>query len=195
MTSRTHALDWRDASFHFGVLRQVACHCRPRICLLKGCERWFCPLRSSERYCSEACCDAAREWSTWQAARRYRASDKGKERRRQQSCRYRERVRERRYAAQEQPVACEGHQEGATSEKIPCARPGCYRLFPPHRRSPLRKFCCTLCRDALRRVRQREARWQRRLSSFRASIAMRHFTGQRTTPVRCRILRHRPGRQ
>ena len=62
---------------------------------------------------------------------RYRASDKGKERRRQQSYRYRERVRQRRQAAQEQSAACEGHQEETSSEKIPCSRPGCYELFPP----------------------------------------------------------------
>ena len=50
--------------------------------------------------------------------------------------------------------------EAGNSEKIPCSRPGCYELFPPDRRSPLKKFCCALCREALRRVRQREARWQ-----------------------------------
>lgn len=144
--------------------RQAPCHCRPRICLLKGCERWFRALRALARYCSKACRQAARKWSLWQAAKRYRASDKGKECRRQQGCRYRQRVRQRREAAQEQLAACEGHQEEAAAEKIPCSRPGCYELFPPQRRSPLKKFCCALCRLALRRVRQRETRWQRRPS-------------------------------
>ena len=82
-------------------------------------------------YCSKACSKAARRWTRWQAAQRYRASEKGKERRRQQSYRYRERVRQRQQAAQEQSAACEGHQEAASSEKIPCSRPGCYELFAP----------------------------------------------------------------
>jgi len=157
--------------------RQAPCRCRPRICLLKGCERWFSPLRSSARYCSKACSKAARRWTQWHAAQRYRASEKGKERRRQQAYRYRERVRQRRQAAQEQPVVCEGHQEDAFSEKIPCFRPGCYELFAPQRRSPLKKFCCALCRQALRRVRQREARWQRRPSSLPPAERREPFRG------------------
>src|SRR5208337_2916799 len=63
------------------------------------------------------------------------------------------------------------------SEKIPCSRPGCYELFPPQRRSPLKKFCCALCRQALRRVRQREARWQRRPSSLPAAERREPFRG------------------
>jgi hypothetical protein len=61
-------------------------------------------------------------------------------------------------------VVGEGHQEADDSEKLPCSRPGCYELFSPSRRSPLKKFCCALCREALRRVLQRETRWQRRFS-------------------------------
>lgn len=157
--------------------RQAPCRCRPRICLLKGCERWFSPLRSSARYCSKACSKAARRWTRWQAAQRYRASEKGQERRRQQACRYRERVRQRRQAAQEQAVACEGHQEEGVSEKNPCSRPGCYERFPPQRRSPRKKFCCALCRNALRRVRQREARWQQDPSSLPATERREPFRG------------------
>ena len=128
-------------------------------------------------HCSKACSEAARRWTRWQAAQRYRASEKGKERRRQQSCRYRERVRQRRQAAQEPAAACEGHQEAASSEKIPCSRPGCYELFAPERRSPLKKFCCALCRNALRRVRQREARWQQAPSPLPAAERREPFRG------------------
>jgi hypothetical protein len=126
---------------------------------LKGCEKWFSPLHPLSRYCSEACGQAARLWSRRLAAQRYRASEKGKEHRRRQSCRYRERVRQRQEEAQTPPTAGEGHREEADSEKIPCLRPGCYELFSPQRRSPLKKFCSCLCREALRRVRRREARW------------------------------------
>lgn len=141
--------------------RQAPVGCRARICLLKGCQQRFCPHHPRERYCSEARREAARAWSAWQAARRYRASEHGKECRREQARRYRERVRQRRETPAEPVAACEGHQEEAASEKIPCSRPGCYELFAPERRSPLKKFCSCLCREALRRVRRREARWQR----------------------------------
>jgi len=147
----------------FSPQRQAPDHCRARICLLKGCETWFSPPHPLSRYCSEACGEAARLWSRRLAAERYRVSEKGKERRRQQSCRYRERVRQRREEVQPPPTACEGHQEVDDSERIPCLRPGCYERFPPSRRSPLRKFCCTLCRQALQRVHRREARWRRRV--------------------------------
>ena len=79
--------------------RQAPCRCRPRICLLKGCERWFSPLRSSRATVARHVARRPRRWSRWQAAQRYRASEKGKECRRQQAFRYRERVRQRRQAA------------------------------------------------------------------------------------------------
>jgi hypothetical protein len=75
---------------------QAPGHCRARICLLKGCEERFSPQHPRARYCSEPCRDAARDWSVWQAGRRYRPSERGKECRRQQAYRYRERVRQRR---------------------------------------------------------------------------------------------------
>ena len=43
-----------------------------------------------------------------------------------------------------------------------CARPGCYVLFVVSQRSPCQKFCSVLCRQALRRVLDREKKWQRR---------------------------------
>ena len=147
---------------HSSSQKQAPAHSGPRICLLKGCEKWFNPDHPRSRYCTDACRAAARDWSIWEAGRRYRATENGKERRREQSRRYRQRVRERRQRAVEQEAACEGHQkadDGENSEKIPCARPGWYELFLPDHRSPLKKFCCALCREALRRVRQREARW------------------------------------
>ena len=142
-----------------GRQRQAPSECRARICLLKGCQQWFSPLRCSARYCSDACRQAARRWSVWQAGRRYRASEHGKECRRQQARRYRERIRQRREMSVGASTAREGHQDEGDSEKIPCSRPGCYELFFPPSRSPLKRFCTCLCRGALRRVRRREARW------------------------------------
>jgi len=77
---------------------------RTRCCLLKGCERRFCPQRVRQRYCSDECRRAARRWSRWKAQQSYRATAVGKERRNGQSRRYRQRVRNRRSATPEEPV-------------------------------------------------------------------------------------------
>ena len=77
---------------------------RTRCCLLKGCERRFCPQRARQRYCSDECRQAARRWSGWKAQQSYRATEVGKERRIGQSRRYRQRVGNRRAAAPEEAV-------------------------------------------------------------------------------------------
>lgn len=139
---------------------------RRRRCLLKGCEQWFQPRWPQERYCGEECRQAARRWRRWRASRCYRASERGKECRRCQSRRYRERCRERRAEAQlasrGPEGASEGQRAGEKSEAFPCSRPGCYELIHPSARSPLQKCCSCGCCRALRRVRQREWRWRRR---------------------------------
>lgn len=137
---------------------------RRRACLLKGCERPFVPAHPQARYCSAACQAGARRWRRWRASRAYRRSDQGQARRREQSRRYRERLRqaeERCDSAETAPR--EGQRAADDLEKSCCARPGCYELFVPSSRSPLKKCCGGLCRRALRRVREREARWRRRL--------------------------------
>ena len=68
---------------------------RMRCCLLKGCEERFRPRQARQRYCSEECREAAREWSRWKAQERYRATRAGKQQRNGQSQRYRERVKSR----------------------------------------------------------------------------------------------------
>ncbi len=74
---------------------------RTRGCLLKGCEQRFHPLQARQRYCSQQCRRAARQWSRWKAQRSYRATTAGKEKRNGQSRRYRERVRDRNQALEE----------------------------------------------------------------------------------------------
>jgi hypothetical protein len=154
---------------------------RCRQCLLKGCTRWFRPSRPQTRYCSAGCRAAARRWRRWQASRRYRGSASGQERRREQSRRYRTRVqeRQRQQAAQltcaEPGAGSEGPRPAKNPEAVagvPCQRPGCYVLFVVTSRSPEQHFCSRSCRKALRRVRQREARWRarrRRLSRRRGA--------------------------
>jgi hypothetical protein len=70
---------------------------RPRLrrCLLKGCERRFRPEYPWSRYCGEDCRSKARRWTRWKAQKRYRATGLGKQQRKAQSCRHRERVRTR----------------------------------------------------------------------------------------------------
>ena len=139
---------------------------RRRRCLLKQCEISFAPAHVLSRYCSEACRKAACRWSRWRAARRYRSTEAGRRVRREQARRYRKHVRERQQHPSETASdgpndPCEGHQYQADSKKIACSRPGCYEVFAAPSRSPLKKFCTALCRQALRRVLRREAVWLR----------------------------------
>jgi hypothetical protein len=147
---------------------------RRRRCLLKGCERWFHPGQPQGRYCSAACQQAARYWRRWHGSQHYRASTQGKERRRAQSRRYRERRRQQATAlvdsaAATAPAGARPQREGQRPAQPlanfvwrPCRRPGCYELFPVRSRSPGQHFCSCSCRQALRRVLDREAHWRRR---------------------------------
>jgi hypothetical protein len=76
---------------------------RARWCLLKGCEQRFHPRQARQRYCSQRCREAARQWSQWKAQQRYREKAAGKRKRNGQSVRYRERVRSRK-PPEPQPV-------------------------------------------------------------------------------------------
>jgi len=163
-----------------------------RRCLLKGCERWFLPQRPQARYCSPACQHAARRWRRWHAYQRYRATTQGKERRRDQARRYRCRQQQRSIGSEpvpppphDEPMStvaeaepppttdptttpapvAEGQRPDEIPTKssgLPCDRPGCYVVFPTTPRSPQQHFCSCGCRQALRRVRQREARLRQR---------------------------------
>lgn len=142
-----------------------------RLCLLKGCEQWFHPAFPQARYCSRACQRAACRWRRWRASRRYRASPQGQERRRAQHGRYRQRQRESRRALSSSASPegtdppCEGQRPAEIPQEFancPCDRPGCYELFVLQARSPQQHFCSSGCRQALRRVRQREHRLRAR---------------------------------
>lgn len=84
-----------------GKRRRVARRPRKRRCLLKGCGQHYHPARARQRYCSKDCQAAARKWARWKAQQRYRASEEGKQKRKGQNKRYRERVRSRNCAPQE----------------------------------------------------------------------------------------------
>jgi len=64
---------------------------RGRICLLKGCGRVFRPDHPLTRYCSDHCREEARKWREWKARHQYRQTARGRQIRRAQSRRYRQR--------------------------------------------------------------------------------------------------------
>jgi hypothetical protein len=161
-------------------------------CLLNSCENWFLPYRPQARYCSPACQKAARGWRRWLSCQSFKATAHGRELRREQARRYRSRLRQRSPLAEptspaydveltsrviesqtspgsEPPPLVSTTGEGQRRAKIPeqscglpCQRPGCYILFLPSARSPDQRFCSDSCRQALRRVRQRELRLRKR---------------------------------
>jgi hypothetical protein len=152
---------------------------RQRRCLLKGCGQWFQPTHPQCRYCSVACREAARGWRRWRAQQKYRVSPNGRDRRQEQARRYRQRGRSRPApgAAPPAPAVCaagvpprpgaagEGKRPVAKIDESPlgaCDRPGCYVLFAAGSTYNPRRFCCALCRKALRCVLEREGRWRRR---------------------------------
>lgn len=142
-----------------------------RRCLLKGCGQWFQPTHPQCRYCSTACRVAARRWRRWHAQQKYRSSANGREHRQQQARRYRQRGRSRPASVSAAAAAAgnrllrEGKRAASKSAKVSlcaCDRPGCYVLFAAGAAHLRRRFCCVLCRKALRCVLQREARWRQR---------------------------------
>jgi hypothetical protein len=58
--------------------------------------------------------------------------------------------------------ASEGYPKGDDGKKFCCHRPGCYQRYHRTARSPRQIFCSAACRQALRRVLLREARWAKR---------------------------------
>jgi hypothetical protein len=152
-----------------------------RLCLLKGCGQYFQPSHPLQRYCSPSCHQAARDWQRWRAARLYRGTTRGRQQRCAQSRRYRQRPRGRQAAAAAVPSTTEtvdppreGQRSADFSEDCsgtPCRRPGCYVLFQPQPHEPPHGFCSAACRQALRRVLDREERWWQRRRLRRAGDA------------------------
>lgn len=205
--------------------RPKGCRCRRRLCLLKGCERLFCPKCPQARYCSSTCQQTAKRWWNQQSSRRYRASEGGRKKRREQSQRQRQRQREQRLATPVEPIAepvrpaptepplltaaepaaasvvaepaAAGEATAVAAVPTPvaapvasadvlawrvgqppalgcedcwqrrCARPGCYEWFVVRHEPSSKRFCSVACRLALRRVVDREERYQARRRRMR----------------------------
>lgn len=169
--------------WHIGP-RPEGCHHRPRLCLLKGCERPFWPRHRRSHFCSKACQQAARRWQRWQADQKYRATEQGRQRRQEQSRRHRQRRREREAASADvEPPRVGDHiqPDSKNSSGEPCQRPGCYELFTlPYERSR-KRFCSVACRRALRRVIDREERYQTRRRRMRCERVQRQVQPPNTS--------------
>lgn len=134
---------------------------RVRICLRKGCGRKYLPRRWNQRYCQDPEC--RRQVRRWQAARR-------QARRRQDDAakaQHAEAQRARRQRAPSTPQAlpnpdvtpARGHAAKIILPIPWCDRPGCYE--PPLKSvRQLACFCSRACRQAVRRVRDRERKWR-----------------------------------
>ena len=145
---------------------------RRRTCLRKGCGRVYSPSRWNQRYCQEPGCQQLVK--RWQAAKRQRAHRRLPQNRKRHAEAEAKRRRDR--AAQTRPnddadVEKTPDQDRAwsRSKKIPgefCDRPGCYGPLPEHSRAPAR-YCSPDCRQAVRRVHDRERKWLSR-NGYRA---------------------------
>jgi hypothetical protein len=134
---------------------------RPRLCLRQGCGRRYQPRRWNQRYCQDPeCRRLLRRWQAAQrqARRRLDAAVKAQHAEAQ-------RARRQRARSSPQPAqtavdaAARGHAAKIILPSPCCARPGCHE--PPLKSVRNRaRFCCPGCRQALRRVLDRERKWR-----------------------------------
>jgi hypothetical protein len=153
---------------------------RPRICLRKGCGRTYQPGRWNQRYCQDAEC--MRLLRRWQAAKRQR------ERRSQPEIRQKHAAAERDRRARRPPYQstrkAEANPKRAWSRSKKnsgpiCDRPGCYDRPRPSCRCPAR-YCGNDCRQAVRRVCDRERKWFSRKTPAGRYKRRLEYTRQRT---------------
>lgn len=163
-----------------------------RLCLRKGCGRWFQPRRWNQRYCQEPEC--LREVKRWQAAKRQRqrrATPEGRQRHAVE-----ERQRRKQASARAEPAESSGSAAGdacrdatawsRSNKNLPqvfCDRPGCYEPPRGSSRAPSR-YCGDTCRSAMHRVRDRERKyWTRKTKAGRLK---RRLEYQAVKVRRCR---------
>ena len=168
---------------HSQPSRRIARRLPPRTCLRKGCGRVYHPARWNQRYCQQAEC--RRLVRRWQAAKRQRAHrrlpDNRKRHAEAEAIRRRNRTTR---APSDAPAASEkrarrsrawSRSKGISCEF--CDRPGCYDPLPDASRAPAH-YCGRDCRQALRRVRDRERKWLSR--NRHQTVRKRRTTSQRT---------------
>jgi hypothetical protein len=162
-----------------------SCRCRrprTRVCLRKGCGRKYQPRRWNQHYCQDPEC--LRLVRRWQAAKRQakRRQDEAAQSQHAEA----ERVRRQRIPASPQApkppeiAAARGHAANIFSPTPLCDRPGCHEPPLKSGRSQAR-YCCSSCRQAVRRVVDRERKWQ-----FRGTFRGRRAREQEYQAARAR---------
>lgn len=158
---------------HTPTVKRSARRSPSRTCLRKGCGQVFQPRRWNQRYCRDPGC--LQEVRRWQAAKRQRVFRRSAENRKRHAEAEARRRREKKEVASaerssknpsrevEQESSSKSTRDGAwsRSNKIPedfCDRVGCYEPLPAGTRAPAR-YCGGDCRQALRRVRDRDRKW------------------------------------
>ena len=139
------------------------CRCRrprTRVCLRKGCGRKYQPRCWNQRYCQDPEC--LRLLRRWQAAQRQadRRQDEAVKAQHAEA----ERARRQRVPSSPQPLkvpedaTARGHAAKIISPTPMCHRPGCHE--PPLKSGRSQAcYCCSACRQAVRRVLDRERKW------------------------------------
>jgi hypothetical protein len=144
-----------------------------RTCLRKGCGRRYQAGHWKQRYCREP--DCLLELRRWQAAKRQRKRRATTEGRKKHAQAERERRQRKKSLASSPGVTSEsaslaaparGHAKKRARKIFSgpiCDRPGC---FEPPRSSPRApsRYCGDECREAMRRVQDRERKWRTRNS-------------------------------
>jgi len=170
---------------------------RARICLRKGCGRRYQPKRWNQCYCQDPEC--LRLVRRWQAARRQaerREDDTLKAQHAEAERARRRRAKSLPQASNDPAVAAaRGHTAKKISPTPLCGRPGCHD--PPLKSGRNRAiYCCRACRQAVRRVLDRELKWlsrgtfrgrPERMRKYKAARACRYgkqHSAVRPTPPR-----------
>ena len=151
---------------HNPTVKPVGRRLGPRTCLRKGCGQVFQPACWNQRYCQDPGC--LREVRRWQAAKRQRVHrQSATNRKRQAEAEARRRQRARSAMADRQEGSPNSRQAPVTDDAWSrsneilgdfCDRPGCYEPLPEDSRAPAR-YCGRDCRQAVRRVLDRERKW------------------------------------
>lgn len=169
-----------------------------RVCLRQGCERVFQARCWNQRYCQDPEC--LRLVRRWQAAKRQcRRRQQAEHRQRHCEAERQRRSRRRRQAS---GVACPGENGSCGSSPVQgaenagawsrskkfsadfCDRVGCYDPVRPLSRAPAR-YCGDGCRQAMRRVLDRERKWLRRNTKagrFKRQLEYEQARGRRAAP-------------
>ena len=174
MPRSPRAVPWEIATPVGSHHHNPKCRCprrpRTRVCLRKGCGRMYQPRRSNQRYCQDPEC--LRLVRRWQAAKRQakrRQEDEVKAQHAEAERARRQRATPPQAPKSSEVVAARGHAARIFSPTPMCDRPGCHEPVVKSGRNQAR-YCCEACREAVRRVRDRERKWQFR-GTFRGRRA------------------------